>query len=124
MLAHTAAGGVFYYLHMSSMTCTNCGAELLAGTKFCRQCGRPTNNLDAANVPEAPTRAFAPSEAPVEHGAPTQYINAAPTGPAYISPEQTSPPLSSTPTKDLAPVWRKRHLVRMLSHFDISSAYA
>ncbi|MFN2481753.1 MAG: zinc ribbon domain-containing protein, partial [Pyrinomonadaceae bacterium] len=31
--------------------CDNCGAELFAGQQFCRQCGAPTRQLSAGEIP-------------------------------------------------------------------------
>jgi hypothetical protein len=77
---------------MSSVPCTNCGAEISAGTKFCRRCGQPS--LDTASVSEATTRVF---EATAERRAqPTESWNAQPTGAAYLSP---SPGSSSAPSR-------------------------
>ncbi|HVG34654.1 MAG TPA: zinc ribbon domain-containing protein [Pyrinomonadaceae bacterium] len=71
---------------MSSVPCTNCGAEISPGTKFCRRCGQPS--LDTASVSEATTRVF---EATAERKAsPTEAWNAQPTGPAYLSPSGNS----------------------------------
>jgi zinc ribbon protein len=86
---------------MSSVPCTNCGAEISPGTKFCRRCGQPS--LDTASVSEATTRVF---EATAERKvSPTESWNAQPTGPAYLSPSAragapTPPPQDAT-TKSL-----------------------
>ncbi|HEY6187725.1 MAG TPA: zinc ribbon domain-containing protein [Pyrinomonadaceae bacterium] len=83
---------------MSSVPCTNCGAVLLPGAKFCRMCGQPS--LDTASVSEATTRVFeATAERP---GAATQAWQAQPTGPAYMSPAGASP-LKDATTKSLQP---------------------
>jgi hypothetical protein len=71
---------------MASVPCTNCGAALTPGTKFCRKCGQPS--LDAASVSEASTRIF---EATAERAAPAQTWGAQPTGPAYIAPSGAGP---------------------------------
>jgi hypothetical protein len=83
---------------MSSVPCTNCGAALLPGAKFCRKCGQPS--LDTASVSEATTRVFeATAERP---GAATQAWQAQPTGSAYMSPAEASP-LKDARTKSLEP---------------------
>lgn len=87
---------------MSSVPCTNCGAEISPGTKFCRRCGQPS--LDTASVSEAATRVF---EATAERRAqPTESWNAQPTGAAYLSPSPGSnapsrPPALDATTKSL-----------------------
>lgn len=96
---------------MSSVPCTNCGAEISPGTKFCRRCGQPS--LDTASVSEATTRVF---EATAERKAsPTESWNAQPTGPAYLSPNAraaapTPPPLDAT-TKGLEPTRDQKHKI-------------
>lgn len=82
---------------MSSVPCTNCGAEILAGAKFCRKCGKPS--LDAGSISEATTRVFGTAE---RSGGPTTTTwNAQPTGPAYMQPGEASP-LNAPATTSLA----------------------
>jgi hypothetical protein len=57
--------------------CTQCGAELLAGMRFCRFCGTPTGTLSAE---ETETQQF-PSRPPTQQRAPSA------TRPVYLSPE-------------------------------------
>ena len=102
-LARARASVVLLPPIMSSIPCTNCGAEILPGTKFCRKCGQPS--LDAASVSEAATRVF---EATAEPGAPTQTWNAQPTGPAYLSPTGVASPLQDVTTKSLESVGHKQ----------------
>jgi hypothetical protein len=75
---------------MSNVTCSNCGAALIAGAKFCRQCGRVVNSVSAPSVTEATTRTL---HTPAEFGAqPTDFLSPQPTSPAYMAPGQVSPP--------------------------------
>lgn len=81
---------------MSSITCTSCGAEIVAGSRFCRRCGQPAppQARASSSVLEAETRVFAP---PTDYATPTQHINSPLTGPAYIAPAQTpTPPAPAT----------------------------
>jgi hypothetical protein len=96
---------------MSSVPCTNCGAEISPGTKFCRRCGQPS--LDTASVSEATTRVF---EATAERkAAATESWNAQPTGPAYLSPNSRAaaptPPLQDATTKSLEPTRDQKHQI-------------
>lgn len=91
---------------MSSITCTKCGAEIVAGSRFCRRCGLPaplaardSSNSINNSVLEAETRTFA---TPTDYATPTQHINPPVTGPAYMTPGQTPMP-PSAPTKPLKP---------------------
>lgn len=73
---------------MANVTCSNCGATLIAGAKFCRQCGRLVVAESAATLTEATTRTLRP---PADFGAqPTSYIPSQPTGHAYMSPVEMS----------------------------------
>lgn len=80
---------------MSNATCTNCGATLIVGAKFCRQCGRLAPATNAQSVTEATTRTL---RTPVDFSAqPTNVFNAQPTSPAYLAPGQTpQPPVYTT----------------------------
>lgn len=80
---------------MSNATCETCGTALIAGAKFCRQCGKLVVNPSAPAVTEATTRTL---RTPVEFGVPpTNYIPTQPTGPAYMAPgEMPSPPAYAT----------------------------
>lgn len=96
---------------MSSVACTNCGAEISPGTKFCRRCGQPS--LDTASVSEATTRVF---EATAERkAAATESWNAQPTGPAYLSPSRRPaapmPPPQAANTKGLEPTRGQKHQI-------------
>ena len=83
---------------MSNATCPNCGAALMAGAKFCRQCGRLVGGANADNVTEATTRTL---RAPTDYAAqPTDFFQSPPTSPAYISPTETPPP-AAYDTKNL-----------------------
>ena len=74
---------------MSNVTCANCGAALIAGAKFCRQCGRVVNNASAPIVTEATTRTL---HSPAQFGAqPTDFFAPQPTSPAYMAPGQMPP---------------------------------
>ncbi|HEY0544209.1 MAG TPA: zinc ribbon domain-containing protein [Pyrinomonadaceae bacterium] len=71
---------------MVNNLCAKCGAELLAGARFCRRCGQ-SSTFDGASVTEAETRVFNDT---VERRAPeTQYYDQRPTGPGYLSPDET-----------------------------------
>jgi hypothetical protein len=76
---------------MSNATCPNCGAALIAGAKFCRQCGRlVSSSANASSVTEATTRTL---RTPAEYAAqPTDFFPPQPTSPAYMSPKETPPP--------------------------------
>jgi hypothetical protein len=86
---------------MSSITCTSCGAEIVAGSRFCRRCGQPAPAVAARDnsVLEAETRVFA---TPTDYATPTQHINSPLTGPAYIAPGQPAAPPAAA-TKPLKP---------------------
>ena len=49
----------------SELNCRNCGASLVPGTRFCRQCGHPSANIDPASVTEGTTRILETPERPV-----------------------------------------------------------
>ncbi|HMF56291.1 MAG TPA: zinc-ribbon domain-containing protein [Pyrinomonadaceae bacterium] len=92
---------------MSSLACTRCGAEIIPGTRFCRQCGQPAP--DAGTVSEATTRIL---DAPERTAAPTDRVMPLPTGPAYLSPanagapqQQPSQGLAVPPKKKRGKVW-------------------
>lgn len=75
---------------MSNATCTNCGAALILGAKFCRQCGRLVLATNAQSVTEATTRTL---RTPADFGSqPTDFFSAQPTSPAYMAPGQTPQP--------------------------------
>jgi hypothetical protein len=79
---------------MSSATCTNCGAVLVSGAKFCRQCGRIVPTANAQSVTEATTRTL---RTPADYGAqPTDIFSAQPTSPAYMAPGQMPQPPAYT----------------------------
>ncbi|MGB7923774.1 MAG: zinc ribbon domain-containing protein [Pyrinomonadaceae bacterium] len=87
---------------MSSNNCTKCGAEIVAGSRFCRRCGQPAadaaRSSSRSSVLEAETRTFAP---PTDYATPTEHINAPLTGPAYMSPGQTPAAPPAAPTNPL-----------------------
>ncbi|HEX8145534.1 MAG TPA: zinc ribbon domain-containing protein [Pyrinomonadaceae bacterium] len=85
---------------MSSIPCTNCGAALIPGAKFCRQCGQPS--LDAASVSEATTRVFEATAERAGAAAPTETWSTQPTAPAYLAPAGASS-LRDASTKSLEP---------------------
>jgi hypothetical protein len=74
---------------MTNNVCAKCGAELVAGTRFCRRCGHASVAFDGGSVTEAETRIF---EATAERGAQTQYYDQRPTGPSYLSPHDPATP--------------------------------
>ncbi|MBV9210325.1 MAG: zinc-ribbon domain-containing protein [Acidobacteria bacterium] len=70
---------------MTNNLCAKCGAELLAGARFCRRCGQ-ASSFDGASVTEAETRVF---QETAERRAPeTQYYDQRPTGAGYLSPNE------------------------------------
>ncbi len=80
---------------MSSATCPNCGAALIVGAKFCRQCGRLADTSNARSVTEATTRTL---HTPVDFAAqPTNILSSQPTGPAYLAPGGMQQPPAQTP---------------------------
>ena len=85
---------------MSNITCAKCGAEIAAGSRFCRRCGQPApvatrDRSISSSVLEAETRTF--KAPPTDYATPTQHINSPPTGPAYIAPGQPpTPPVAAT----------------------------
>ncbi|HVF87388.1 MAG TPA: zinc ribbon domain-containing protein [Pyrinomonadaceae bacterium] len=85
---------------ISKTTCDDCGTLLVPGARFCRQCGKlvadPSNS---SSVTEATTRVLdAPAADSTSH---TQYVNSAPTGPAYMAPGESSFVQPSTATTSL-----------------------
>jgi hypothetical protein len=71
---------------MANQTCTNCGAELVAGARFCRLCGQPSAGGGERSVLEAETRTL---HTPTQYSAtPTDYLPPQPTSPAYLAPGQ------------------------------------
>jgi len=62
---------------MSQAICTKCGAELLSGTSFCRQCGQPT--IEAPPSSEQVTAIFGQSQ----DVATTKRLDPRPTTPGY-----------------------------------------
>lgn len=90
---------------MSSEGCANCGAELMAGAKFCRKCGAPSRAVSQSSVTEAETRIF---QATDDHTAQTQYHDSRPTGLSYLAPRENVSPNPQT-TSALQPVRVKRH---------------
>ena len=59
---------------MTELRCEICGAELLPGTGFCRQCGAPISGTTADETSESPTAIF-----PRDDAATTQRLQARPT---------------------------------------------
>ncbi len=53
---------------MNTISCDNCGAVLISGARFCRQCGRPVPAMENVSVTEATTRLLNTPEAEAEHG--------------------------------------------------------
>lgn len=93
--------------NMSNAACTNCGAALVMGAKFCRQCGRLVEDVRAQSVTEATTRTL---HTPPGLGAqPTDFIGSQPTGAAYLAPNEVPPPPAYN-TNSLEPRGRKRNV--------------
>lgn len=90
VLAWRQASVVMLSEIMSNATCPNCGAALIAGAKFCRQCGRLVSSDGARSVTEATTRTL---RTPADFGSqPTDFFAPQPTSPAYLAPNQMPPP--------------------------------
>lgn len=104
MLAR-APSSVVLLASMSSHTCSSCGAELIAGGRFCRRCGQPSSTFERGSITEAETRVF---EQTAERGQQTQYYDQRPTGPSYIAPNDPSHP-NPAAVHDLATPRVKRH---------------
>lgn len=86
---------------MSTIICAKCGAEIVAGSRFCRRCGEPAHvAARESSVLEAETRIF--TAPPTDQATPTQHINSPLTGPAYMSPGQMPTPPAAL-TKPLEP---------------------
>lgn len=94
MLAR-APQSIVLLVAMLSHTCANCGAELVAGARFCRRCGQPSSMFERGSVTEAETRVF---EQTAERGQQTQYYDQRPTGPSYMAPHEMSSPQTATTT--------------------------
>ena len=62
---------------MSQAICTKCGAELIPGTSYCRQCGRPT--MESPSSSEQATAIFGQPQDP----ATTKRLDPRPTTPGY-----------------------------------------
>lgn len=95
---------------MMNNVCAKCGAELLAGARFCRRCGQPSP-FDGASVIEAETRVF--NDTAERRAAETQYYDQRPTGPGYLSPDEMKSPAAAT--QGLESARRKRNVVIMSS---------
>ena len=89
---------------MSATICDNCGAQLLAEARFCRQCGKPQTSLatDEARA-EAPTQTLGAREA----AAPTERWKSSPTSPAYLAPQSAPPPETAPVPQYLQPPSKK-----------------
>jgi DUF4097 and DUF4098 domain-containing protein YvlB len=83
-----------------SIHCENCGAEIFAGQRFCRSCGRPTNQYTEEN---APTQMMPPSataqRAPVDTAPPARPF----TSPVYTPPGYYQPPQARLPVPTYTP---------------------
>jgi DUF4097 and DUF4098 domain-containing protein YvlB len=75
------------------MNCANCGAEVFAGQRFCRSCGRPTEQHPEENVP---TQMMPP-------GGQRSPADTAPPASPYTSPVYT-PPGYYQPVAPMSPV--------------------
>lgn len=51
--------------------CTNCGAELPEGTRFCGSCGKPTHETAAVATPETDVDVPPPPDPPTAFIVPT-----------------------------------------------------
>jgi hypothetical protein len=89
---------------MATVYCDNCGTSLLEETaKFCRACGKPTPQSEAA------TRRF--DEQPGVQN-PTSPVGASFTTPAYMAPFELPP---APQTNDLRQKTQKRNLIILVS---------
>jgi hypothetical protein len=73
---------------MSAMQCNRCSAEIALGTRFCRQCGQPVTPEPVAGSEDA-TRTLG-TQPPGFGAALTGQIDPRFTGPAYLSPGQST----------------------------------
>jgi len=90
---------------MGTVYCDNCGTSLLEETaKFCRACGKPTPQSEAA------TRRF--DEQPGVQN-PTSPVGASFTTPAYMAPFDFPPPAPQT--NDLRQKKQKRNVIILVS---------
>ena len=83
---------------MSQTICTNCGAGLIAGTTFCRQCGQPVGQV--ASPSEQITSTFGTQTDAVT----TKRLDPRPTVPRY---EIDSEPLSAAAASSPSVPWSK-----------------
>ena len=105
--------------------CTNCGAQLPEGVKFCTECGTkfdvetPVQETSAEPVYEAPAAPAEPAyEAPAEpaYEAPAEPAYEAPAEPAYETPaepayEAPAEPVYTPPVQQTAPQKKKKSLL-------------
>ena len=64
---------------MPNTICANCGAEMAAGARFCRQCGRAAAAMEGASVTEATTRLLETPTKTADATRPPTYTAAEPT---------------------------------------------
>ena len=96
---------------MSTVFCDNCGTSLLdENAKFCRACGKPTPQSEAATpLSEAATKRF-DQQRVIE--SPTRPVASSTTGPAYMAPFELPPTLPpAQPTNDLRQKAQRRNLI-------------
>jgi hypothetical protein len=82
----------------ASRSCTQCGAELIPGTSYCRQCGQPTD--ESAPGSEQATAIFGESK----DAATTKRLDSRPTTPGY---EVNSESLTAPSPAESKPLWTR-----------------
>ncbi len=97
---------------MSATICDNCGAQILAEARFCRQCGKPqASSATAQTRLEAPTQTLGAREAVA---APTERWQSSPTTPAYLAPQSAPPPVAASAAQYLQPPNKKSRFSLLL----------
>lgn len=93
------------------MFCSNCGAQLAEGTKFCAVCGTPVQAAPVAEpeVAEVPApEAAAPEYVPVEAAPVVEepaYVPPVEAAPVYEAPAEEPAPVYAAPVEEPAPVY-------------------
>lgn len=82
---------------MTSVICSECGATLISGARFCRVCGQPVTAMDGASVTEATTRILETPVMDAPHA--PKYSTADPSPLAQFNPIQAT----LSPVNPIAP---------------------
>ena len=85
------------------VSCTNCGAELLPETRFCRQCGQRSTHIAPGTVTDATNKIL---KTPDARAAFEQQYNPPAGG---LSPQGQTQMISSATTHHLAPAGQQSH---------------